>query len=74
MINNGTVPTSSKQIELYKKIKSIYKENICEENFVLSNVILDIVLFIEDIKIDIEYDGWYWHQDKRKDFRRDKFV
>ena len=74
MINNGTVPTSSKQIELYKKIKNIYKENICEENFILSNVILDIVLFIEDIKIDIEYDGWYWHQDKRKDFRRDKFV
>ena len=26
------------------------------------------------IKIDIEYDGWYWHQDKAKDDRRDSFL
>jgi len=43
-------------------------------NYPLSNVSLDIALFIDDIKIDIEYDGWYWHKDQQKDRRRDEFL
>ena len=27
-----------------------------------------------DQKIDIEYDGWYWHQDRRKDDIRNKVL
>ena len=26
-----------------------------------------------DVKIDVEYDGWYWHQDKKKDKKRDYY-
>ena len=36
---------------------------------------LDIMIDIGDCKIDIEYDGWYWHKDnKLADFKRDKVV
>lgn len=24
--------------------------------------------------IDIEYDGWYWHQDQQRDNKRDRFL
>ena len=29
---------------------------------------------MDSIKIDVEYDGWFWHQDKHKDLKRDKFL
>ena len=33
------------------------------------------MVIIDDIKIDVEYDGWYWHKDtKIKDTRRDNYV
>ena len=32
------------------------------------------IINIDNIKIDIEYDGLYWHSDKQKDRRRDNFV
>ena len=35
---------------------------------------MDIALFINQNKIDIEYDGWYWHQDKQKDIVRDNLI
>jgi uncharacterized membrane protein len=70
MIKNGNVPTSSQQIELYNIIKSQYSDAIL--NYPCDNSIFDIAILLDnDIKIDIEYDGWYWHQDKHKDFRRD---
>lgn len=35
---------------------------------------IDIALYINNIKIDIEYDGWYWHKDKQRDIKRDKVL
>lgn len=69
---NGTCKTSSQQ----KYIYHLLKENgyNVELNYPLSNVNLDIALFIGNTKIDIEYDGTYWHQDKNKDRKRDEFV
>lgn len=72
MSQNGTAPTSSQQILLYNMIKSKY--NNSEINYPFSNCCLDIFICEKDIKIDIEYDGWYWHQDKYKDVKRDKFL
>jgi len=69
---NGTIPTSSQQTEIYNLLKE-NKYNI-ELNYPLSNVNLDVAIFINDIKIDLEYDAWYWHQNKQKDRRRDEFV
>ena len=36
-------------------------------NYPVDKFSLDIALFYCNQKIDIEYDGWYWHQDKHKD-------
>lgn len=68
---NG-IPTSSQQIAIYEILKEQY-ENV-ELNYVFNRFSLDIALFLYDKKIDIEYDGWYWHQDKEKDRRRDEIV
>jgi very-short-patch-repair endonuclease len=46
----------------------------CYLNYQLSDLSLDCVVNINDCKIDIEYDGIYWHQDYQKDRRRDEFV
>ena len=35
---------------------------------------LDIFIEVNGVKIDIEYDGSYWHQNQQKDIKRDKFL
>lgn len=46
----------------------------CELNKQCGSNILDCVVIIGNIKIDVEYDGSYWHQDEQKDRRRDEVV
>lgn len=72
LYKNGTTPTSSQQLEIYNQLKD-NNYNV-ELNYPVSNCSLDIALFINDIKIDIEYDCWYWHKNKQKDIRRDKYL
>lgn len=70
---NGTAPTSKKQLELCSMLDGIYGH--CDLNVPCDKVILDCVLDINGIKLDIEYDGWYWHKDRTtKDRCRDNFV
>lgn len=63
---------SSQQEEIFLLLKKEF-ENI-EINYPYGNCVLDMALFLDDIKIDIEYDGWYWHQDKQRDRRRDEYL
>ena len=73
--NGNGVTTSSQQIKVKDMIEEMYPECYLELNYVLSSLFLDLCLFIDDgIKIDIEYDGSYWHKDSQKDRRRDEFV
>lgn len=73
LYNNGTCPTSKKQIELKDMIEQIYGN--CELNYPCDQVSLDCMTIIDGTKIDVEYDGWYWHRDtKEKDKRRDFYV
>ena len=56
-------------------LEEIYPDYFSELNYVLSSLFLDIILIVNDeIKIDIEYDGNYWHKDSQKDRRRDEYV
>lgn len=74
-MNGNKVSTSSQQIKVKDMIEEMYPECHLELNYVLSSLFLDLCLFIDDeIKIDIEYDGSYWHKDSQKDRRRDEFV
>lgn len=72
MSTNNSVPTSKQQISLYNIL--LKKYNNVEMNYPFSKCCLDIFISVNDIKIDVEYDGWYWHQDEQKDIKRDKFL
>lgn len=74
MQTNGTVPTSSQQIIIYNILKDYYGEDNVRLNHPCGRCSLDIAIFFGDFCIDIEYDCWYWHQDKQKDRARDEFI
>ena len=72
LAKNGIVKTSSQQLATYEIVATRY--NDIELNYPMSRCILDIALFENDVQINIEYDGWYWHQDQQKDRRRDEYL
>lgn len=72
-LKNGEFPTSNQQIEVYNMIKTLYGENSVLLNYPFDYYILDVALFINEIKIDVEYDGWYWHNEKR-DNQRNNYL
>lgn len=61
--NNGETQLSSQQKQIYEMLSEKYE---CEINVPCSKFFLDIAVHIKDVKIDIEYDGWYWHKDSKK--------
>ena len=72
MLQNGTVPTSSQQLAIYKILKNKYDH--CILNRPLSRIFLDCEVKVNDILIDVEYDGGYWHNDRQHDRQRDEFT
>ena len=74
MQENGVVPTSSQQIAVYEMLKKYYGDNCVEINYACGTCSIDVVVFFENISIDVEYDGWYWHQNTQKDRARDEFI
>jgi hypothetical protein len=74
MQENGTVPTSSQQVAIYELLKKYYGEDRVEINCACGKCSIDISIFFENISIDVEYDGWYWHQNARRDRARDEFI
>ncbi|CAB1252181.1 conserved protein of unknown function [Ruminococcaceae bacterium BL-6] len=69
---NGNVPTSSQQLLIFNMIKDLDYNAIL--NYPELSFNLDIAVFIDNYKIDIEYDGWYWHQNISKDIARNKVL
>lgn len=73
LYKNGTCKTSKPQIMLRDMIKEKYGN--CELNYPCDQLSLDCMTIIDGVKIDVEYDGWYWHKNKtEEDRRRDYFV
>lgn len=72
LLQRGTVPTSKQQVELYEMVKGRY--NNAQLNFPFESCLLDVFVIVNNISIDIEYDGSYWHQDQQRDIKRDKFL
>jgi very-short-patch-repair endonuclease len=69
---NDKYPTSKQQREIFNKIKLLYDE--VSLNHPVHTCVCDVAMFVDNIKIDIEYDGWYWHQDYQRDRRRDEYL
>jgi hypothetical protein len=59
---------SRPQVELFNLIKELYPS--AELNYAIFNLNYNIDVAIPDLKIAIEYDGYYWHQDEEKDLNR----
>lgn len=68
----ATSKASSQQIKIFEMLKPFYLEKIFL-NYNESPFLLDMVIFIDDIKINIEYDSWYWHN-KKTDRKRDEVL
>lgn len=72
MKKNGNVPTSKQQLSLCEIIKTKYPDAILNHPF--GTCSLDVFICVDNIKIDIEYDGSFWHTDQQRDIRRDKYL
>lgn len=59
---NGTVPMSKPEKEIVVMLCELYGKENCIPNFPVDRVNLDCLLILDDIKIDVEYDGKYWHR------------
>lgn len=69
---NNTSPTTKPQKMIGKILEELYGKCILEKPCGACN--LDCAISINDINIDVEYDGHFYHQDKQRDRRRDNFV
>lgn len=72
LMNGGKIPSSVPEKQLINIIRSL--GHICITGLQVGKYFPDGVLFYGDIKIDIEYDGLYWHKDKNKDDIRDLYF
>lgn len=72
---NGNIPVSKPEKEMVGKIQEIYGEDNCVPQYGFSGLSFDCLLNIQNCKIDVEYDGIFWHDmNPEKDKRRDYFV
>ena len=69
---SGKIPISKPQQQIYEMLLNEYET--VEINYPVSNLSLDCFIEIDGVKIDVEYDGWFWHKDKQRDFARDKAL
>ena len=64
--------TSSQQRKIFDTLFSIFPS--ARMNYFFSGFYLDVALFIESEKIDIEYDCWYWHDEEKDEKRNKKLI
>lgn len=70
---SGKTRTSKQQLHIFNVLNKKYKQ--VDLNYPLRKYSLDCFFVVDSVKIDVEYDGWYWHQFlKEEDKVRDQFV
>lgn len=69
----GNTMTSKAQWEIYNILLERYGE--CELNYKVGCYLLDCFLVVEGQKLDVEYNGIYWHKPREKqDESRNQFL
>lgn len=74
-LQDGSIqaPSSSQQVAIYEMLNQLYGNG--ELNYPCGRCLLDCMVEVDGIKIDVEYDGIFWHQGKEDyDRRRNYFV
>lgn len=75
LYKNGKVPISKPEQKMCEILKEIYGEENCVPSYPYDSLNFDCLVKIGDIKIDVEYDGWYFHKNKKEyDKRRNYFL
>ena len=75
LFKQGKAPISKVETEFIEIVKQACPNYKCVQQFLYDRMSLDCLLEFNNIKIDVEYDGWYWHKDKQKeDKRRNYFL
>lgn len=69
MFLKETVPTSKPEKKMVEMLIELYGKENCYPGFPVDKVNLDCLVTIDNAKIDVEYDGCYWHQG-REDYDR----
>ena len=71
----GKIPTSTPERAMVETLKEMYGEENCISQYLIGKYSLDCLLTLNGTKIDVEYDGKFWHQGKQnKDEIRDKYC
>jgi hypothetical protein len=68
----GNTNCSKPQVEFFNLVKVIKPDAVLNYPIYDINVLLDIA--VPSLKIDLEYDGSYWHQDDKFDSERDDKI
>lgn len=75
LTESGTVPTSKAERIMCDTLVKLYGKENCYPSFPYDRITFDCFIEYKGIKIDVEYDGWYWHKDTQvKDNRRNCYV
>lgn len=68
-----TIGISAPQREIFEKVNNLGYP--CELNYYTGRFFYDVAVFCADNKIDVEYDGYWWHKDRiDKDRERDAIA
>lgn len=72
---NGTTPTSKAERAMCALLQDIYGADRCSPSYPVGDLSLDCLLVLDDVKIDVEYDGNYWHSGRgQKDAARNAVL
>lgn len=65
LLQNGTIPVSKQEKTFVKILEECFGKENCYPCHRVGRYFADCLVVIKDIKIDIEYDGFYWHKDRQ---------
>ena len=75
LCRNGEVPVSKEEAKLGKLLWEIFGEDNIMASVPFHRFTMDYVLSINNNQIDIEYDGYYWHNSRKQyDRTRDEVL
>lgn len=67
---NGNSLTSKPEKHIVNMLQECYGADNCLPSYVVGRAVLDCLLIIDNVKIDVEYDGKYWHNGREDHDRK----
>lgn len=74
LYKNGNVPSSKAEAKICDMLENIYGKENCYRNYAYDQINMDCMVEIDNNKIDVEYDGWYWHKDRQEQDKRRNYM